>query len=71
MATPAQAHDRAPRPSDTFLRGLDLDRATVLDMQSAMDRRRFDSVSLTRFYLDRIRTVDPMLHAVVQTNPWR
>jgi amidase len=69
MAAPAHAHDRAPRPSDTFLRELNLDRATVLDMQHAMDRGRFDSVSLTRFYLDRIRTVDPMLHAVVQTNP--
>ncbi|MEV7012566.1 amidase [Streptosporangium sp. NPDC051022] len=69
VAAPAYAHEAAPPPSGTVLRGLDLDRATVLDMQRAMDRGRFDSATLTRFYLDRIRTVDPLLHAVIATNP--
>jgi amidase len=69
MGAPAHADDVGTRPIDTLLRGLDLDRVTVLDMQLAMDRGRFDSVTLTRFYLDRIRTVDPLLHAVIQTNP--
>ncbi|RBQ20015.1 amidase [Spongiactinospora rosea] len=69
VAAPAQAQTPGPRPTDTRLRGLDLDRATVLDMGRAMDKGRFDSVALTRFYLDRIRAVDPLLNAVVQTNP--
>ncbi|MFC3980829.1 MULTISPECIES: amidase [Streptosporangium] len=69
VAAPAHAHEAAVPPSSTVLRGLDLDRATVLDMQRAMNQKRFDSVALTRFYLDRIRTVDPLLHAVISTNP--
>ncbi|GIH72672.1 amidase [Sphaerimonospora thailandensis] len=69
VAAPAHAHEAAAPSSGTILRGLDLDRATVLDMQRAMDRGRFDSVALTRFYLDRIRSVDPLLHAVIATNP--
>ncbi len=69
VAAPAHAHEAAAPSSGTVLRGLDLDRATVLDMQRAMDRGRFDSVTLTRFYLDRIRSVDPLLHAVIATNP--
>ena len=51
------------------LRGIDLERATVLDLQSAMKRRRLSSVELTAFYLRRIRTVDPLLHSVIETNP--
>ena len=51
------------------LRGIDLERATVLDLQRAMERRRLSSVELTAFYLRRIRTVDPLLHAVIETNP--
>ncbi|MDF5756920.1 amidase [Spongiactinospora sp. TRM90649] len=69
VAQPVITADAAPRPAGTVLRGLDLDRATVLDMQRAMDRGRLDSVALTRFYLDRIRAVNPLLNAVVQTNP--
>ncbi|WP_271223113.1 amidase [Streptosporangium carneum] len=69
VAAPAHAHEAATPPAGTTLRGLDLDRATVLDMQRAMNRGRFDSATLTRFYLDRIRTVDPLLHAVIATNP--
>ncbi|MFD0891069.1 hypothetical protein ACFQ08_41525, partial [Streptosporangium algeriense] len=76
VAAPAHAHEAAAtsagsplRVPNTVLRGLDLDRATVLDMQRAMNQRRFDSVTLTRFYLDRIRAVDPLLNAVISTNP--
>ncbi|WP_344485874.1 amidase [Nonomuraea monospora] len=69
VAPTAHAGLEDPRHPGTVLRGLDLDRATVLDLQRAMDRGRFDSVTLTRFYLDRIRAVDPLLHSVVQTDP--
>jgi amidase len=51
------------------LAGLDLERATVLDLQRAMGARRLDSVALTGFYLARIRQFNPKLNAVIETNP--
>ena len=53
----------------TFLRGIDLDQVTVLDLQHAMDTHRLSSVALTSFYLDRIQALNPTLHAVIETNP--
>src|SRR5688572_707722 len=64
--TPALATATPARPR---VAGLDLDRATVLDLQDAMARHRLSSAALTAFYLHRIRTVDPALHAVLETNP--
>jgi amidase len=55
--------------SGTVLRGIDLERATVLDLQRAMNRGRLSSVELTNFYLRRIRTIDPLLNAVIETSP--
>jgi amidase len=52
-----------------MLGGIDLEHATVLDLQHAMDNGRLSSVTLTNFYLQRIRTLDPMLNAVIETNP--
>src|SRR5256885_13197241 len=43
--------------------------ATVLDLQRSMDAHRLSSAALTAFYLDRIRTLNPKLHAVIETNP--
>ncbi|HLZ37578.1 MAG TPA: amidase family protein [Mycobacteriales bacterium] len=54
---------------DPVLRGVRLDRATVLDLQQAMRRRRLTSSALTNFYLARIRALNPRLHAVIETNP--
>lgn len=60
----------APVPaSSPVLRGIDLEQATVLDLQQAMDSRKLSSVQLTNFYLQRIRQLDPMLHAVIETSP--
>jgi amidase len=59
----------AAAPPGTTLAGLDLARATVLDMQAAMDRRRLTSTALTALYLARIRVLDPKLHAVIETSP--
>ena len=64
----AAATDRPSIPHPV-LNGIDLDRVTVLELQRAMDRRRVDSVALTAFYLDRIRILNPRLHAVIETNP--
>jgi amidase len=49
--------------------GIDLEKATVLDLQRAMDAHRLSSVELTAFYLNRIRALNPKLHAVIETNP--
>jgi amidase len=49
--------------------GIDLERATIPDLQRAMDSRRLTAVELTRFYLHRIRALNPKLHAVITTNP--
>ncbi len=53
----------------TVLGGVDLETATVLDLQQAIDRHRLSSVRLTVFYLNRIRSLNPRLHAVIETNP--
>jgi len=64
-ASPAPAH----RPDPTTLRGIDLERATVLDLQAAMDRGTLSSVELTSFYRKRIRALNPRLRAVIETSP--
>jgi len=51
------------------LRGIDLEAATIPDLQRAMGSRRLSSVELTGFYLRRIRALNPRLHAVIATNP--
>jgi amidase len=64
------AHPPAPvRAPGITLRGIDLERATVLDLQRAMAGRRLSSADLTRFYAERIRRLNPLLHAVIETNP--
>jgi amidase len=49
--------------------GLDPERATVLDLQRAMDHHRLTSVQLVGFYQARIRALNPLLHAVIVVNP--
>jgi amidase len=61
-ALPALAHEghHHPRPAgcSTTVRGVDLQRATVLDLQRAMAARRLTSADLVNAYLARIRTFD-------------
>src|SRR2546421_4594700 len=56
----------APRP---VLAGIDLEGATVLDLQVAMRDHRLSSAQLTGFYLRRIQALNSRLHAVIETNP--
>ncbi|HEY8471844.1 MAG TPA: amidase [Natronosporangium sp.] len=65
-AAPAQHHHP---PAAPVLRGINLEQATVLDLQAAMNRRQLSSVDLTNFYLKRIRALDPMLNSVIETSP--
>jgi amidase len=55
--------------SRPVLAGIDLDASTVLDLQRAFASNRLSSAQLTSFYLDRIRALNPTLHAVIETNP--
>jgi amidase len=55
--------------TDVRLHGIDLEKATVLDLQRAMREHRISSVLLTAFYLRRIRALNPKLHALIETNP--
>lgn len=68
VAPAAAASPEAP-PGDPVLSGIDLEQATVLDLQDAMDQGELSSAQLTRFYLARIRALDPLLNAVIETNP--
>jgi amidase len=57
------------RVPGTTLCGLDLEQATVMDLQRAMDAGQLSSVELAGFYLQRIKDVDPLLNAVIETSP--
>jgi amidase len=62
----ASAPVAAVRP---VLNGVDLERATIPDLQRAFRSGRLSSARLTAFYLARIRALNPRLHAVIATNP--
>jgi amidase len=50
--------------------GVDVEKATIPDLQRAMASGRLTSVALTRFYLDRIRRIDRrLLHSVLAVAP--
>ncbi|OZM75349.1 amidase [Amycolatopsis antarctica] len=67
LVTPATA--AVPEsPAERGL-GLDLDAATIPQLQERMDDRALSSVRLTSAYLDRIRRIDPKLHSVLALNP--
>jgi amidase len=68
-APPATATPTGSPTSDPRLRGIDLEQATVLDLQDAMDQQKLTSTQLTHFYLNRIRTLNPRLNAVIETSP--
>jgi amidase len=57
------------RHGDARIRGIDLERSTIPDLQDAMDHHRLSSVELTAFYLGRIDELNPDLHAVIATSP--
>ena len=67
-AVPASA-DTAPGAPEPVVGGVDLQRATIPELDRAMDEKRLSSVRLTAFYRVRTRLLNPRLHAVVTTNP--
>lgn len=75
-ATPAAPAGRAApstsravsSPDAPTVAGIDLERATIPEIQQAMARGQLTSVQLTAFYLGQIETLNPKLHAVVHVN---
>jgi len=55
----------AKQTTATRVAGIDIDAATIPELQAAMDANRLKSVQLVQFYLHRIRTLDPKLHSVI------
>jgi amidase len=59
----------AKEPTDTTVQGINVDETTIPQLQHLMDRDRLTSVQLTRFYLNRIKRLNPVLHAVITVSP--
>lgn len=55
--------------SDTRVAGIDVDATTIPQLERLMDQGRLTSVQLTRFYLHRIRKLNPLLNAVITVSP--
>ncbi|GLX16522.1 amidase [Streptomyces lavendulae] len=69
VAAESGAAGSAARPESVLLRGIDLDSATIPELQARMDRGSLTSSELTLAYLRRIREVDPKINAVLRTSP--
>ena len=59
----------ARSPTDTRVAGIDIDAATIPELQELMDAHRLKSVQLTQFYLHRIKKLNPTLNAVITVSP--
>jgi amidase len=57
-----------PASADENALGIDLDAATIPDLQHRMDQGRLTSVRLTTTYLRRIADIDRKVHSVVAVN---
>jgi amidase len=56
-------------PTNTRVNWIDVDETTIPQLQKLMDRGRLSSRELTRFYLRRIRQLNPILNAVITVSP--
>ena len=59
----------AKSPTATTIRGIDVDASTIPQLQALMNRHRLTSVQLVQFYLQRIKKLNPKLHAVITVSP--
>lgn len=65
---PAAATDHVA-PAIPTIAGINLDQATIPQLERAMDAGRFSSVQLVAVYQRRIQALNPKLHAVITVNP--
>jgi amidase len=59
----------AAKDTNTRVAGINVDATTIPQLQALMNAHRLNSVVLTQFYLNRIRSLNPKLHAVITVNP--
>ncbi|MEA2578182.1 MAG: amidase [Chloroflexota bacterium] len=59
----------ARQSTSTRVAGINVDATTIPQLQRLMDRHRLTSVQLVQFYLNRIKKLNPMLHAIVAVSP--
>jgi amidase len=69
LSSAAALVGRAANPTNTTVAGIDVDATTIPELQEFMNARRFSSVDLTNFYLERIRELNPTLNAVITVSP--
>ena len=55
--------------SSTRIRGIDIDRTTIPELQRLMDRGKLSSERLVRFYLNRIEKLDDRLNSIITVSP--
>jgi amidase len=56
-------------PSALALDNRDFVERTIPELQAKMELGEFTSAQLVRAYLDRIHSLNPLLHSVIETNP--
>ncbi|MFD3576919.1 amidase [Streptomyces sp. NPDC058644] len=59
----------SPPTGSSLVPGVDLDTATIPELQARMAHGSLTSAKLTRAYLRRIENVDPRIHSVLRTSP--
>jgi amidase len=59
----------APNATDTRVAGIDVDAATIPELQALMDDNRLKAVQLVQFYQHRIQKLNPALNAVITVSP--
>jgi amidase len=57
------------QPTSTRVAGIDVDAATIPQLQRLMNRHRLTSVQLVQFYVHRIKRLNPALNAVITVSP--
>jgi amidase len=59
----------AANPPSTTVDGIDVDTTTIPQLEDFMNSGRLNSFDLTKFYLGRIRQLNPILNAVITVSP--
>jgi amidase len=59
----------AGKDTNTRVAGIDVDASTIPQLQALMNAHRLNAVQLTQFYVNRIKKLNPRLHAVITVSP--
>ena len=69
LALVLTASGTAANPPNTKVSGIDVDATTIPQLEQLMSSHRINAVTLTDFYLHRIKQLNPDLHAVITVSP--